>query len=842
MKEQLQTSRVDNVHVGVLASASADGTGPACPPHQTNCSSPCPCAPRNPPGGNCTPFCDPRSASDNAWTPGKPNVLLLGDSIAAAGTGYFLDVRSLLAPVATVSNPRACPQGGDFCGSSFGVASARGGCLDLAISGKKWDVIHLNWGLHDVGANSCCPNASEATSGYAPITEAEYVDHLEAMYVKLMPALTANGTLIFCTTTPVPASYKGRNDSSVITINRLARTVFGPGSKHPNVLVHDLYTEVVNRCVSQYPTKAKGYPLAGECPLQPNGVHFCIPNKCVPTGDQCLPPGCVASPGKEMTANFVVAAIRPHLPHSVAVAFKSTDDAATTSVSATSGRPKRLANPASASDDPASRLQADLDAAGSAGRSSFAISPGIYHFSSADLLVNGTTDLQIAPGGGGGVTLLFTCNFGLVLRSCTNVSIRDITIGYHIPCYSQGIVTAKTDHTITYTVDEGFPTPDSSPRFVESLIVKVISWEPATNLKLGLTKLNHTIGIQHVGGRSYEIGAGSEVGHIVTVGPRAGHTVLLTNCSECAVEGVTVHGTSDMALVEYGGGGANTWRRNRVVRNESQSPLGLLVSNADIFQSSGCERGPLVEDNEFTFAGDDCMNIHNYLSVAFKRDASDSKRVLLLDGVGEAALVGEGYAFHQDLNTFSRVKIGDVARIYDEHRLTLKLTTAVTAVEESTTEADLLFANSTLAAMGFHGGTRAWVGRVRCYWVSFAEEIPAGVLAPAGHRAPGVFVNIDRLSNGGAIVRRNTFEECGGLRFKSIGGSVSSNSFSRTVGISISIWPGWLEGSAGLRDVLVAENSMLAFNKNANTSGWIAVGEGTSNITVRDNHPAPGLA
>ena len=109
-------------------------------------------------------------------------------------------------------------------------------------------------------------------------------------------------------------------------------------------------------------------------------------------------------------------------------------------------------------------------------------------------------------------------------------------------------------------------------------------------------------------------------------------------------------------------------------------------------------------------------------------------------------------------------------------------------------------------------------------------------------RAPGVFVNIDRLSNGGAIVRRNTFEECGGLRFKSIGGSVSSNSFSRTVGISISIWPGWLEGSAGLRDVLVAENSMLAFNKNANTSGWIAVGEGTSNITVRDNHPAPGLA
>ena len=63
-----------------------------------------------------------------------------------------------------------------------------------------------------------------------------------------------------------------------------------------------------------------------------------------------------------------------------------------------------------------------------------------------------------------------------------------------------------------------------------------------------------------------------------------------------------------MTLVEYGGGGAHTLRGNKVVRNETKNPLGLLVSNADIFQSSGCERGPLVESNELTFAGDDCMS------------------------------------------------------------------------------------------------------------------------------------------------------------------------------------------------------------------------------------------
>ena len=106
-----------------------------------------------------------------------------------------------------------------------------------------------------------------------------------------------------------------------------------------------------------------------------------------------------------------------------------------------------------------------------------------------------------------------------------------------------------------------------------------------------------------------------------------------------------------------------------MVRNDTRRPLGLLVSNADIFQSSGCEHGPLLESNELTYAGDDCVNIHNYFSVVLKRDAADPKRVLLLDGVGAHDIVGDGhYAdayedWHQQLNTFSQVKIGDVARV-----------------------------------------------------------------------------------------------------------------------------------------------------------------------------------
>jgi hypothetical protein len=277
--------------------------------------------------------------------------------------------------------------------------------------------------------------------------------------------------------------------------------------------------------------------------------------------------------------------------------------------------------------DPSKQLQTDLDAAIAAGSSSFAISPGVYR-PRRDLLLNNARDLRIAPegGGGGSVVLLFTCNWGLVLRSCVNVSVAGVTIDYDPPCYSQGVVTDSEPGSFTYLLDEGFPAPVgesavSDARFAQAPITSGIRWDARTHVELGRIRLPYNFRndshwrrkILHLGGRSYQLGIGFggqatiHRGEIVTVVPRAGHTVLLTNSSRCTIEGVTVHGSSDMALVEYGGGGAHTWRGNRVVRNVNASrrrPVrGMLASNADVFQSSGCEHGPLFVSNEVGPAG-----------------------------------------------------------------------------------------------------------------------------------------------------------------------------------------------------------------------------------------------
>jgi len=143
-----------------------------------------------------------------------------------------------------------------------------------------WDVIHFNWGLHDI-----CPKM------YVAVSPAEYEANMEAIYEQLQRLLGPNGTLIWATTTPVhltpdlkhpphpsqphqvPPSYVNRNNTDVVRINTQMRGLFGPGSKHPDVILHDLYTEVVHRCSRD--SASAGYPETSDCSfLQNNGVHF----------------------------------------------------------------------------------------------------------------------------------------------------------------------------------------------------------------------------------------------------------------------------------------------------------------------------------------------------------------------------------------------------------------------------------------------------------------------------------------------------------------------------------------------------------------------------------------
>ena len=128
---------------------------------------------------------------------GLPNVLLIGDSISI---GYTVMVRDALAGKANVFRPLT------NCGpTTKGVES-----IDEWIGDRKWDVIHFNFGLHDLkymgpkGENLADPKA-DTSHPQVPIDQ--YAANLRKIAMRLKET---GATVIWRETTPVPQGAKGR--------------------------------------------------------------------------------------------------------------------------------------------------------------------------------------------------------------------------------------------------------------------------------------------------------------------------------------------------------------------------------------------------------------------------------------------------------------------------------------------------------------------------------------------------------------------------------------------------------------------------------------------------------
>ena len=129
-----------------------------------------------------------------------PNVLILGDSISI---GYTPFVKELLKSKANVFRPMLDNEKAENCsGTTKGVKS-----IDRWIGDTKWDVIHFNFGLHDIkhvhpvtGVNSNNPEHPHQAN------LKQYKKNLKKIVEKLK---ATKAKLIFATTTPYPENVGG---------------------------------------------------------------------------------------------------------------------------------------------------------------------------------------------------------------------------------------------------------------------------------------------------------------------------------------------------------------------------------------------------------------------------------------------------------------------------------------------------------------------------------------------------------------------------------------------------------------------------------------------------------
>ncbi|WP_395743674.1 SGNH/GDSL hydrolase family protein [Prosthecobacter sp.] len=180
---------------------------------------------------------------------GLPRVLLIGDSISM---GYTLDVRELLKGKANVH--RIPTNGGP---TTNGIKN-----LKDWLGSSKWDVIHFNWGLHDLKYIADDPSklADPKGAGSHPqVSLADYEKNLTEL-VKIMQATGAK--LIWCNTTPVPAGSPGRIEGDEKKYNEVAARVMAAAG----VITDDLNAHAA--------AKIKDVQLPANVHYSPAGYHY----------------------------------------------------------------------------------------------------------------------------------------------------------------------------------------------------------------------------------------------------------------------------------------------------------------------------------------------------------------------------------------------------------------------------------------------------------------------------------------------------------------------------------------------------------------------------------------
>jgi lysophospholipase L1-like esterase len=158
---------------------------------------------------------------------GLPRVLLIGDSISM---GYTLPVRASLRGRANVHRPP------ENCGDTGrGLRQ-----LDAWLGAERWDVIHFNFGLHDLKYLDAQGKYAAPAQGKVVSTPAQYEANLRELVARLK---RTGATLIFATTTPVPGGTLARIEGDEIAYNGVARRVM----QDAGVMIDDLHALVTKR-------------------------------------------------------------------------------------------------------------------------------------------------------------------------------------------------------------------------------------------------------------------------------------------------------------------------------------------------------------------------------------------------------------------------------------------------------------------------------------------------------------------------------------------------------------------------------------------------------------------
>ena len=159
--------------------------------------------------------------------PSLPRVLIIGDSISI---GYTVPVRELLKGKANLHRPLT------NCGpTKRGIEE-----IENWLGDGSWDVIHFNWGLHDIVYMTEQGERVDPPQGQHQVPADQYEQNLDTLVKRLKQT---GAKLIWCATTPVPEGTSIRKPGDEVEYNAIAQKVM----EAHGIPTHDLYTYAIER-------------------------------------------------------------------------------------------------------------------------------------------------------------------------------------------------------------------------------------------------------------------------------------------------------------------------------------------------------------------------------------------------------------------------------------------------------------------------------------------------------------------------------------------------------------------------------------------------------------------
>ena len=439
-------------------------------------------------------------------------------------------------------------------------------------------------------------------------------------------------------------------------------------------------------------------------------------------------------------------------------------------------------------------LQAKMRDFAASSETTITLPPGTYRLPKEGLLLRKLKGRTIHAEG---VTLLGTdlSSTALQFQECKDLTVTGLTVDYDPLPFTQGKLTAvdAAARTADFEVAAGYP--ELADVYLEEKNVHL--FEPQSpHWKVGVPDY-YPKKIERLTAKSgrlvfSEKAAGVDklaVGDRVVLNVRGKQGVLVgEGCSGLTLKDVTLHSAPGIGILVRFAEEAGTYENVRVI--PGPKPAGateerLFSTSADAFNAAYVRKGPILKNCDFSFMGDDAVNLHGVMLPVIK----------WLDERSFVSMRG-----HRSERFDRLIRAGDEVRFLKE------------PVYEVTAQAQVEKVDY------LDGKDAPFVADARKIWPTLKEAGSAAFYVihldrPVTGVSVGDFCDIPATSAPGFSISGSYFHDhrARGLRLMSNEGVVENNRFERLKGVAITVGPEyafWRE-AGWCRDITIRGNRII---------------------------------